>query len=42
MSYVSNLKKSLNKCIESIAANRGEYCLNPNKDFTRHRKVDFS
>lgn len=42
MSYVSKLKKSLYKCIESIAANRDEYCINPHKDFTRHRKSDFS
>lgn len=42
MSYTSKLKKSLNKCIDNITASRDEFCQNPNCDFTRNRKSDFS
>lgn len=42
MSYISKLKKSLNKCIDNISDHRSDYCLNPGKDFTRNRKADFS
>lgn len=42
MSYTSKLKKSLNKCIDNITARRDEFCQNPNSDFTRNRKSDFS
>ena len=42
MSYTSKLKKSLNKCIDNLANHRSEYCFNPDKDYTRRRKADFS
>lgn len=42
MSYTSKLKKSLNKCLDSITSHRDEFCQNPNSDFTRNRKSDFS
>lgn len=42
MSYTSKLKKSLNKCLDNITARRDEFCQNPNSDFTRNRKSDFS
>lgn len=42
MSYTSNLKKSLNKCIDNLANHRQEYCFCPEKDYTRNRKADFS
>lgn len=41
MSYTSQLKKSLNKCIYKITSRRDEFCQNPNSDFTRNRKSDF-
>lgn len=42
MSYSSKLKKSLNKCIDNVTARREEFCRNPDSDFTRNRKSDFS
>lgn len=42
MSYTSKLKKSLNKCIDNINFHRDKFCKNPNCDFTRNRKADFS
>lgn len=42
MSYTSKLKKSLNKCIDNLADQRQEYCFYPEKDYTRHKKSDFS
>ena len=42
MSYTSKLKKSLNKCIDNLADSRQKYCFHPEKDYTRHKKSDFS
>lgn len=42
MSYTSKLKNSLNKCIDNSTARRDKFCQNPNSDFTRNRKSDFS
>lgn len=42
MSYTSKLKKSLKNCIDKIALQRHEYCFNPERDFSRNRKSDFS
>lgn len=42
MSCISELKKSLNEHINNLSDQRSDYCINPDKDFTRHRKTDFS
>lgn len=42
MSYTSKLKKSLYKCIGNLAEQREKYCFCPEKDYTRHKKSDFS
>lgn len=42
MSYTSKLKKSLKKCLDNITSRRDEFFQNPNSDFTRNRKSDFS
>ena len=41
MSYISKLKKSLNEHIDNLSEHRSDYCNNPDKDFSRYRKIDF-
>lgn len=39
--YAKNVKKKLDQCIQKLTLNRHDFVRNPNKDFTRVRKISF-
>lgn len=39
--YLSNLKNTLNQCINELDEIHALFCQNPESDFTRNRKLDF-
>ena len=39
MNQIKGIKATLNKCIKTVCQSPGEYCRNPEKDFTRRKKL---
>ena len=39
MNQIKRIKATLNKCIKTVCQAPGEYCRNPEKDFTRRKKL---
>ena len=41
MKSAKSIRKRLKSCISTIDSRKSEFCINPEKDFTRNRKMTF-